>query len=218
MGQRLIISESERNRIKGLYENNMDVNEQGKTNLKLKRGDILTVVKKNDTSNEMLANVSASYDSGTGQRIEVQVSGGDIMQLDLNPVKMEFGEYKITKVNGQPINKPIVKPQQSQNIIKPAIKSPEQLIQIVNVLSPKNVILKLQPNYNLSWSEGSAGGTRQLVGKTDKGETVKMDYQCGRNGEENLIFDFIEIGNGKFMPKGKYMSVNRHIVGDCPVG
>ena len=36
MGQRLIISESERNRIKGLYENNIDVNEQGKTKLKLK--------------------------------------------------------------------------------------------------------------------------------------------------------------------------------------
>ncbi len=85
MGQRLIISESERNRIKGLYENHIGINEQGGTKLKLKRGDILTVVKKNDTSKspvEMLAGVSASYDSGMGQRIEVKVTGGDKVQVD----------------------------------------------------------------------------------------------------------------------------------------
>ena len=33
MGQRLIISESEKNRIKGLYENNMEPNEQGIVNI-----------------------------------------------------------------------------------------------------------------------------------------------------------------------------------------
>ena len=33
MGQRLIISESEKNRIKGLYENNMEPNEQGVVNI-----------------------------------------------------------------------------------------------------------------------------------------------------------------------------------------
>jgi hypothetical protein len=198
----------------------MDMNEQGKTKLKLKRGDILTVIKKNDTSKspvEMLAGVSASYDSGMGQRIEVKVTGGDKVQLDLDPVKMEFGDYKITKVNGQPLNKPVVKTQPTQQPIKPGSKGPVELIHIVNVLSPNKVILKLKPDYDLTWSEGSAGGVRQLVGKTDKGETVVMDYECGI-GEENIIFDFIVIGNGKYMPKGKYMSVNRRIVGDCPVG
>ena len=135
----------------------------------------------------------------------------------MDPVKMEFGDYKITKVNGQPLNKPVVKSQPTQQPIKPGSKGPVELIHIVNVLSPNKVILKLKPDYDLTWSEGSAGGVRQLVGKTDKGETVVMDYECGI-GEENIIFDFIVIGNGKYMPKGKYMSVNRRIVGDCPVG
>jgi hypothetical protein len=208
MGQRLIISESEKNRIKGLYENHMNMNEQGKTKLKLKRGDILTVVKKNDTSNEMLAGVSASYDSGMGQRIEVKVTGGDKVQVDLDPVKMEFGDYKIIKVNGEPINKPVVKSQSTQQPIKPGGVEPTQFINIVNVLTNK-LVMKLNPKYNLRWSEGTEGGTPQLVGKTDKGENVVLDFECGMS-EGNVVFTVIRYDNGK-MITGDFMSINKNI-------
>jgi hypothetical protein len=222
MGQRLIISESEKNRIKSLYENHnhykaqeksdmMDVNEQGGAKLKLKRGDILTVVKKSDTSKspvEMLAGVSASYDSGMGQRIEVKVTGGDKVQIDLDPVKMEFGDYKITKVNGQPLGGSAVKAQPAQEPIKPGGKGPVQLIDIVNVQSPGKVVMKLQPNYNLRWSEGTEGGTPQLVGKTDKGETVVMDFECGKR---DVIFGVIRSGNGKILMTGNFMSLGKTI-------
>ena len=208
MGQRLIISESEKNRIKGLYENHMNMNEQGKTKLKLKRGDILTVVKKNDTSNEMLAGVSASYDSGMGQRIEVKVTGGDKVQVDLDPVKMEFGDYKIIKVNGEPINKPVVKSQSTQQPIKPGGVEPTQFINIVNMLTNK-LVMKLNPKYNLRWSEGTEGGTPQLVGKTDKGENVVLDFECGMS-EGNVVFTVIRYDNGK-MITGDFMSINKNI-------
>jgi len=220
MGQRLIISESERNRIKDLYENNIDINEQGKAKLKLKRGDILTVIKKNDTSKspvEMLAGVSASYDSGMGQRIEVKVTGGDKVQLDLDPVKMEFGDYKIIKINGEPVNKPVVKSQPTQQPIKPGGVAPTQFINIVNIITNK-LVMKLNPKYNLRWSEGTEGGTPQLLGKTDKGENVVLDFECGMR-EGNVVFTVIRYDNGK-MITGDFMSMNQNInAGEfCGVG
>jgi hypothetical protein len=116
---------------------------------------------------------------------------------------MEFGDYKITKVNGQPLGGSAVKAQPVQEPIKPGSKVPAQLIDIVNVQSPGKVILKLQPNYNLRWSEGTEGGTPQLVGKTDKGENVVMDFECGKR---DVIFGLIRFDNGKTMT-GNFMSL-----------
>jgi hypothetical protein len=186
----------------------------------LKRGDILTVVKKNDTSKspvEMLAGVSASYDSGMGQRIEVKVTGGDKVQIDFDPVKMEFGDYKITKVNGEPINKPVVKPQPTQQSIKPGGSSPTQFINIVNILTNK-LVIKLNPKYDLRWSEGKAGGTPQLVGKTDKGENIILDFKCGMR-EGQPVFIAIRYNNGQTQ-SGDFMAQNQIInTGNyCPVG
>jgi hypothetical protein len=187
------------------------IKEQSSAKLKLKRGDILTVVKKNDTSKspvEMLAGVSASYDSGMGQRIEVKVTGGDKVQLDLDPVKMEFGDYKIVKVNGEPVNKPVVKSQPTQQSIKPGGVAPTQFISIVNMLTNK-LVMKLNPKYNLRWSEGTEGGTPQLLGKTDKGENVVLDFECGMH-EGNVVFTVIRYDNGK-MITGDFMSINNNI-------
>ena len=208
------LTESEREQILKQHQEKgykKPLNEQGSTKLKLKRGDILTVVKKNDTSKspvEILAGVSASYDSGMGQRIEVRVMGGDRVQIDLDSVKMEFGDYKITKVNGQPVGGSVTTVKPVQKPIKPGSKGPSQFINIVNILTNK-VIMKLQPNYNLRWSEGTEGGTPQLVGKTDKGETVVMDFECGKS-EGNIVFTVIRHNNGK-MFRGDFMSLGQNI-------
>lgn len=196
------------------------IKEQSSTKLKLKRGDILTVVKKNDTSKspvEMLAGVSASYDSGMGQRIEVKVTGGDKVQIDFDPVKMEFGDYKIVKVNGELINKPIAKPQPTKQSIKPGGAIPTQFINIVNILTNK-LVIKLNSKYDLRWSEGKAGGVPQLVGKTDKGENVILDFECGMR-EGQPVFIVIRYNNGQIL-SGNFMALNQIInTGNyCPVG
>jgi len=74
------------------------------TPVKLKKGDIVTIVKKSDTSSkpvESLALIKVVYDTGNGQqRIGYKISGGNESQTDFDPNKMEFQDYKIVKVNG----------------------------------------------------------------------------------------------------------------------
>jgi hypothetical protein len=72
--------------------------------IKLKKGDIVTIVKKSDTISKPMetdAMVKVVYDAGNGQqRIGYKISGGNESQTDFDPKKMEFQDYKITKVNG----------------------------------------------------------------------------------------------------------------------
>lgn len=171
---------------------------------------------------------------GSGTKLFLYPEGEESRKLTPGVIEVSFfpKEMKVEMMNGMnsivkdfinPSKKPIVKPQpikpggKGPQPIKPGGKGSSQLIHIVNLSDPNKVIMKLRPDYDLIWAEGGVGGKRQLVGKTDKGETVVMDYECGI-GEENIIFDFIRIGYTKFMPIGKYKSVNRDIIGDCPVG
>ena len=79
------------------------VSEQN-TPVKLKKGDIVTIVKKSDTSSKPMetdAMIKVVYDAGNGQqRIGYKISGGNESQTDFDPKKMEFQDYKIVKVNG----------------------------------------------------------------------------------------------------------------------
>jgi hypothetical protein len=72
--------------------------------VKLKKGDIVTIVKKGDTTSKPVetdAMVKVVYDAGNGQqRIGYKISGGNEVQTDFDPKKMEFQGYKIVKVNG----------------------------------------------------------------------------------------------------------------------
>jgi hypothetical protein len=85
------------------------VSEQN-TPVKLKKGDIVTIVKKSDTSSKPMetdAMVKVVYDAGNGQqRIGYKISGGNESQTDFDPKKMEFQDYKIIMINGQPVNQP----------------------------------------------------------------------------------------------------------------
>jgi hypothetical protein len=80
------------------------------------------------------------------------------------------------------------------------------------------MVMKLDPKYNLRWSEGTEGGTPQLFGKTDKGENVVLDFECGMR-EGNVVFTVIRYDNGK-MITGDFMSMNQNInAGEfCGVG
>jgi hypothetical protein len=79
------------------------INEQNNP-VKLKKGDIVTIVKKGDTSAKPVetdAMVKVVYDAGSGkQRIGYKISGGNEVQTDFDPMKMEFQDFKITKING----------------------------------------------------------------------------------------------------------------------
>ena len=85
------------------------VSEQN-TPVKLKKGDIVTIVKKSDTSSKPMetdAMIKVVYDAGNGQqRIGYKISGGNESQTDFDPKKMEFQDYKIIMINGQPVNQP----------------------------------------------------------------------------------------------------------------
>ena len=80
----------------------------------IKKGDLLTVIKKNDKSPkpvETQALVKVVYDDGQGgKRAEIKISGQSGVQQPIDMKKMEFGDYKITKINGQPINQPVKPP------------------------------------------------------------------------------------------------------------
>lgn len=77
----------------------------------IKNGDLLTVIKKDDKSPkpvETQALVKVIYNGGPGgMRAGIKISGQSEVQQPIDIKKMEFGDYKITKINGQPINQPV---------------------------------------------------------------------------------------------------------------
>jgi hypothetical protein len=85
------------------------IKEQSQSN-KIEKGTLLTVVKKTDKSSnpkEEMALVKVVYDNGQGgKRAEIKISGQSGVQQPIDMKKMEFGDYKIIKINGQPVNQP----------------------------------------------------------------------------------------------------------------
>ena len=101
--------------------------------VKLKKGDIVTIVKKGDATSKPMetdAMVKVVYDAGNGkQRIGYKISGGNEVQTDFDPNKMEFQDYKIVKVNGMglgelSLNGKVAPPSQPK---KNLVLSPETL-------------------------------------------------------------------------------------------
>lgn len=110
-------------------------------------------------------------------------------------------------------------PQPTKKSIKPSRLRPYRLIDFMNVLEPNKVVFRLRDDFDMI-GDVSGNEPRQVIGKTDKGETIRMNYYCGPGVDPDAIFNKVEIGYGKFLPKGTYMPlhIGQTIKGDCPKG
>ena len=167
------------------------------TPVKLKKGDIVTIVKKSDTSSkpvESLALIKVVYDTGNGQqRIGYKISGGNESQTDFDPKKMEFQDYKITKVNGMGLGElsskgEIDSPPKSKVVNLPTVKISERKPDLIPVVDKKNRLI-MQIDYNNFELERTGSGPKNEYGmssplgrvktKNEKGQTVYLDFACG---------------------------------------
>jgi hypothetical protein len=218
MGQRLIISESEKNRIKSLYEQSDPLEGWDK----LKEGQ--KIVLKSDIDGKITSWIVDATSpnpgrGGSGTKLFLYPDGEESRKITNGSIEVSFfpkdmkvdmfnGMNSIVKDSVNSLKKPVVKSQPTQQPIKPGGVEPTQFINIVNMLTNK-LVMKLNPKYNLRWSEGTEGGTPQLLGKTDKGENVVLDFECGMH-EGNVVFTVIRYDNGK-MITGDFMSINKNI-------
>ena len=87
------------------------IEEQDKTSTELfKSGDKLVMVKKRDNSpnpTQVSVSVVSTWDDGSGEnRGQLKFENGTEIAGVIDAKKMEFGDYKIIKINDKPVNQP----------------------------------------------------------------------------------------------------------------
>lgn len=87
------------------------IEEQAKTSTELfKSGDKLVMVKKTDKSpnpTQVSVSVVSTWDDGSGEnRLQVKFDNGTEIAGIIDTKKMEFGDYKIIKINDKLVNQP----------------------------------------------------------------------------------------------------------------
>ena len=120
------------------------IEEQAKTSTELfKSGDKLVMVKKTDKSpnpTQVSVSVVSTWDDGLGEnRGQLKFDNGTEIAGIIDTKKMEFGDYKIIKINDKLVNQPTKVPNKGSNKI--VFPTPEKKR---NLVLPPQTIAKIK--------------------------------------------------------------------------